>query len=68
VIDIAARKPERISHSNFGGVQPPHGKVLNLKRFEFGAIDHDTADRQSSNRQCADRECANRDRAERSRD
>jgi hypothetical protein len=34
-------------------MEPCHSKFLNLKGFEFGAIDQHAAERQPPNRQCA---------------
>jgi len=38
---------------------------MNLKGFEFGALDQNAADRQPPNGSCADCECANCDRPDR---
>jgi hypothetical protein len=62
VIHVASGELERIANSDFGGAEPCHGQVLNLKGFEFDAPDHDAPDRQLSDGQWADRECADCDR------
>ena len=59
---VPGRQLERVAHRQFSNVKPCHGKILDLKGFEFGAIDYDASDGQSADGQGTDGNCANRER------